>query len=91
MRLDPRLRINDVEAALAAVLAGQGIGRALSYQVADDLAAGRLGSSASRLRAAPPAGPVADRRRRGSCRRLVRAFLDFAAPRLERLAVLREA
>ena len=42
VRLAPRLLVNDGEAALAACRAGQGIARALSYQVADDLAAGAL-------------------------------------------------
>lgn len=40
VRLAPRLLLNDVEAQLLAVRAGKGIARLLSYQVADDLAAG---------------------------------------------------
>ncbi len=89
VRLDPRLRINDVEAALAAVLAGQGVGRALSYQVADDLAAGRLVRLLPEYE--PASLPVQLLAAGGRFMPpLVRAFLDFAAPRLERLAVLRE-
>jgi DNA-binding transcriptional LysR family regulator len=89
VRLDPRLRVNDVEAALAAVLAGQGIGRALSYQVADELAAGRLVRLLPDFE--PPPLPVQLLTAGGRFMPpLVRAFLDFAAPRLERLAVLRE-
>ncbi|USQ94141.1 LysR family transcriptional regulator [Caulobacter sp. RL271] len=89
VRLDPRLRVNDVEAALAAVLAGQGIGRALSYQVADELAAGRLVRLLPDFE--PPPLPVQLLTAGGRFMApLVRAFLDFAAPRLERLAVLRE-
>ena len=42
VRLAPRLLVNDVEARLAAARAGQGIARMLSYQVFDDLAAGKL-------------------------------------------------
>ncbi len=42
VRLAPRLMVNDVAAMLLAVRAGRGIGRALSYQVAEDIAAGRL-------------------------------------------------
>ena len=38
----PRLRVNTVDAALAAAEAGTGLGNFLSYQVADALAAGRL-------------------------------------------------
>lgn len=89
VRLDPRLRINDVEAALAAVRAGQGIGRALSYQIADDLAAGRLVRLLPDYEPAPL--PVQLLTAGGRFMPpLVRAFLDYAAPRLERLPVLRE-
>jgi DNA-binding transcriptional LysR family regulator len=42
VRLAPRLVVNENDAMLNAVRAGHGIGRALSYQVADDIAAGRL-------------------------------------------------
>src|SRR5581483_7624034 len=42
VRLAPRLLVNDVEARLAAARAGQGIVRMLSYQVFDELAAGKL-------------------------------------------------
>ncbi len=42
VRLAPRLVTNDVEAAIAAALDGMGIARALSYQVAAHVAAGRL-------------------------------------------------
>ncbi|AMJ60838.1 LysR family transcriptional regulator [Bosea sp. PAMC 26642] len=38
----PRLIVNEVEAVLVAARAGQGIARLLSYQAADDLAAGTL-------------------------------------------------
>lgn len=89
VRLEPRLRVNNVEAALAAMLAGRGIGRALSYQVAEDLAAGRLVRLLPDFEPPPlPVQLVAVGGRFMSP--LVRAFLDFAGPRLERLAVLRE-
>lgn len=42
VRLAPRLRVNDVEGALQAVRADCGIARVLSYQVADELADGRM-------------------------------------------------
>ena len=42
MRLAPRLLVNEVEAALVGARMGRGIAMALSYQVADDLAAGTL-------------------------------------------------
>lgn len=88
VRLEPRLRVNNVEAALAAMLAGRGIGRALSYQVAQDLAAGRLVRLLPDFE--PPSLPVQLVTVGGRFMpQLVRAFLDFATPRLERLAVLR--
>ena len=88
VRLEPRLRVNDVEAALNAVRAGHGLGRALSYQVADDLAAGRLVRLLPDFE--PPPLPVQLLAAGGRFMPpLVRAFLDFAAPRLERLGVLR--
>jgi DNA-binding transcriptional LysR family regulator len=89
VRLEPRLRVNNVEAALAAILAGQGVGRALSYQVADDLAEGRLVRLLRDFEPAPlPVQLLAAGGR--FMPPLVRAFLDFAAPRLEQLTVLRE-
>jgi DNA-binding transcriptional LysR family regulator len=42
VRLEPRLTVNDVEATLAAARENHGIASALSYQVIDDLEAGRL-------------------------------------------------
>ena len=42
VRLDPALRVTSMAAAIDAALAGWGVTRALSYQVADALAAGRL-------------------------------------------------
>ncbi len=88
VRLDPRLRVNSVEAALAAMIAGQGVGRALSYQVADELADGRLVRVLRDFE--PPLLPVQLLTAGGRFMPpLVRAFLDFATPRLERLSVLR--
>ena len=42
VRLSPRLLSNDVESQLLAVRSGQGIARLLSYQVSDDVKAGRM-------------------------------------------------
>lgn len=42
VRLAPRLVVNENDTMLSAVRAGHGIGRALSYQVADDIATGAL-------------------------------------------------
>lgn len=88
VRLAPRLTVNEVEATLAAVRAGHGIGRALSYQVAEDLASGRL------VRLLEPYEPEAlPVQLLSSSVRLApaktRAFLDHAAARLASLDVLR--
>jgi DNA-binding transcriptional LysR family regulator len=42
VRINPRLMMTDVEAVHLAVKAGRGIGRALSYQVADDFRSSAL-------------------------------------------------
>lgn len=81
-----RLSVNTAEAAIDAAAAGLGITRCLSYQVAEAL---RCGSLATVLEAfAPPPSPVSLVHGGGRLLPLkLRAFLDFAAPRLrERLA-----
>ncbi|MDP4023508.1 LysR substrate-binding domain-containing protein [Methylobacterium sp. NEAU 140] len=87
VRLAPRLTVNEVEAALVAARAGAGIARVLSYQVADDLAAGRL----VRLLAAhePPPVPV-QLVTPGAALRPARvaAFLDHAAAALRKLPAI---
>ena len=87
VRLSPRFIANDIEAELAALREGSGIGSALSYQVADDVAAGRLVRLLRRYEPAPlpvqlviPGGRFLPPR--------VWAFLDHAAPRLAALPVL---
>ncbi len=88
VRLTPRLAVNEVDAMLLAVRAGRGIGRALSYQVIEDLASGHLvrllpGFEPDPLPvhlvtpSAPHMAPKA------------RAFIDVAAPALSSLEVLR--
>ena len=42
VKLTPRLSVNEIDAILMAVLAGRGIGRPLSYQVAEQVADGSL-------------------------------------------------
>jgi DNA-binding transcriptional LysR family regulator len=86
----PRLTVNQVDAALFAARAGHGIARPLSYQVADDLDAGRL----VRLLAAFEPPPLPVQLALPSARHMapaVRAFVDFAVARLGSLAVLRDA
>lgn len=88
VRLSPRLLVNEVEAQLIAVRSGRGIARVLSYQVADDLAAGTL----VRLLPAfePPPLPVQLVAPGGShMAPKIRAFLDYAADPLRQLRVIR--
>ena len=88
VRLAPRLLVNEVDAMLLAVRAGRGIGRPLSYQVADDLASGALVRLLPELE--PPALPVqlvTPAARHPPAR--VRAFLDHAARSLAALDVVR--
>lgn len=90
VQLVPRLVVNDVEATLLAVRAGRGIGRALSYQVADDLASGALVRLLPELE--PPAVPV--QLVVPSARHLAaktRSFIDHAARALAALPVIRPA
>lgn len=87
VRLTPRLVVNQIEAALSAAREGLGLARALSYQVADDLAAGRL----IRLlpHTEPPPLPVhllASGARHMPAR--TRAFLDHAAESLKSVAAI---
>jgi DNA-binding transcriptional LysR family regulator len=42
VRIAPRLEVNEIDTVLMAVAAGRGIGRPLSYQVAEQLASGSL-------------------------------------------------
>jgi len=81
VRVRSRLLVNTAELAIDAALAGHGVTRVLSYQVAQHVAAGTLRIV---LEAAePPAVPihvVHHEGRRASAR--VRAFVDLAAERL---------
>jgi DNA-binding transcriptional LysR family regulator len=79
----PRLSVTTAEAALDASIAGLGVTRVLSYQVADAVRDGRL----VRLLAAwePDPWPVhLVTPGQGSQPKKLRAFVDFAVPRLRR-------
>ena len=83
-----RLRVDDIETRLHLAREGRGIAQFLSYQVAVDLAAGRL---VRLLRAfEPPPLPV-QLVTKGRANRApkIDAFLDFAAEKLSALPVLR--
>jgi DNA-binding transcriptional LysR family regulator len=88
VRVTPRFSVNEARAGVAAAVAGHGVIRALSYQLAEEFASGAL---VRLLRAwEGPALPVS--LVFPSARLLpprVRAFLDFAAPRFGALEVLR--
>lgn len=89
VRLAPRLAVNDVEAMLIAVRDGRGIGRPLSYQVADELTSGALVRIMSKFEPAPlPVHLVVPTARFMPLR--VRAFLDHAAAALTRLPVIQD-
>lgn len=89
VRVTPRLRINEVEAALQAVRAGRGIARVLSYQVAEDLAQGRLVRVLSEWEPDPlPVHIVLPSGRAMAPK--VRAFLDEGIPYFAALPVLRD-
>jgi DNA-binding transcriptional LysR family regulator len=87
-RLTGRLRVDDVETRLRMAREGRGIAQLLSYQVADDLAAGKL----VRLLQAwerPPLPVHLLTKGRAHRAPKIDAFLDFAARRLLTLPVLR--
>jgi len=90
VRLVPRLIVNDVEATLHAVRAGRGVGRALSYQVVDDLASSALVRLLPEREPAPsPVQLVVPSARHLAPK--VRSFVDHAARALAALDVLRAA
>ena len=83
LAVTPRLTVNDALAAILAAERGDGITGALSYMVAPQLAAGRLVTLLDGF--SPPPVPVQlvyPQSRLLAAK--VRAFVDFAAPRLAR-------
>ncbi len=77
----PRLELNDAGAAIAAAEAGEGITLALSYMVARALGRGRLVSLLDDFMPPPVSVQLVYPHARLVAPKL-RAFLDFAAPRL---------
>jgi len=88
LRLEGRFRTDDIETRLRAVRDGRGIAQFLSYQVADDLAAGRLVRLLRTFETAPLPVQLLTKGRAHRAPK-VDAFLDFAAKRLSALPVLR--
>ena len=89
-RVTGRLRTDDVETRLRAARDGRGIAQLLSYQVADDLAAGRLVRLLKDWERQPlPVHLVTKGRAHRAPK--IDAFVDFAAKRLRTLPVLMTA
>ncbi|HWU96905.1 MAG TPA: LysR family transcriptional regulator [Oxalicibacterium sp.] len=87
VQLTPRLIVNEIDAALLAAKAGRGLTRALSYQVADDLANGTLVRLLSAYEPAPlPVQLVVSGTRHMAPK--LRAFLDHAVEKLSGLAII---
>jgi DNA-binding transcriptional LysR family regulator len=86
--LRSRFSVNTVDAAIDAGLAGTGVIRSLSYQVVDHVRENRLQLLLESFEPAPrPVHVVYDKRNRLPLK--LRAFVDFAVPRLrERLAAV---
>jgi DNA-binding transcriptional LysR family regulator len=79
-----RIAVNTIESSLEAALQGLGIGQLLSFQVEEALASGRLHSVLDHLRAEPSPVNLLYAARKPLPRK-IRAFIDFAAPRLRAL------
>jgi DNA-binding transcriptional LysR family regulator len=81
VRIRPRLIVNTAEAAIDAALAGAGLTRVLSYQIAEAVKRGTLVNTLTEFEPAPiPISLVHVIRTRMPLK--LRAFLDFAAPHL---------
>ena len=79
--LEARLSVSTIDAAIEAALASAGVIRTLSYQVAEPVRDGRLQLLLEEFEPAPrPVHLVYDRRNRLPLK--LRAFIDFAVPRL---------
>jgi DNA-binding transcriptional LysR family regulator len=81
-----RLSVNTIDAAIDAAISGAGLVRAVSYQIADHVRAGRLALVLEAFEPRPrPVHLVYDSQNRLPLK--LRAFVDFAVPRLrQRLA-----
>jgi DNA-binding transcriptional LysR family regulator len=78
----PRLVVNTVEASVGSAIEGHGLTRAFSYQVAEEVHSGRLELVLPDLESpALPVHVVTPERRLSVPK--VRAFVDFAVPRLK--------
>ncbi|QQK64526.1 LysR family transcriptional regulator [Cobetia sp. cqz5-12] len=90
VRVSPRLTMSSIAACIEAARSGWGITRVLSYQVGEDLAAGRLQAVLEALEPPPLPIHLLHSEGRGAVAK-VRTFLDFAAERLRADPVLNPA
>ena len=88
IHLAGRLRVDDIETRLRLAREGRGIAQFLSYQVADDLAAGRL-VRLLRSFELPPLPVQLLTKGRAHRAPKIDAFLEFAARKLSAVAILR--
>ena len=88
VKVRPRLSVSSVAAGIAAARNGWGLCRVLSYQIGGELQAGTLKTVLTDEEPDPlPVHLVHTEGRRAVAK--VRAFLDFAAPRLRAIPILR--
>lgn len=81
VRIKPRLTVSSNDAAIAAAVAGLGIARLMSYQIADEVAAGRLQIILADYE--PPALPIHIVHREGrAASAKIRSFIDLLAAQL---------
>ena len=81
VRVRARIEVSTAEAAVDAAVCGVGLARVLSYQAAEAVKSGKLKVVLRKFEAPPlPVSLVYVRERRASGK--LRAFLEFAAPRL---------
>ncbi|KAF0097572.1 MAG: LysR family transcriptional regulator, partial [Rhodospirillaceae bacterium] len=88
LHLAGRLRVDDIETRLRLAREGRGIAQFLSYQVAEDLAAGRLVRLLHRFEPSPLPVQLLTKGRAHRAPK-IDAFLEFAARKLSALPVLR--
>lgn len=82
VRVAPRLAVNNIAAARSSALEGRGIARLLSYQISDEVSAGRLKVVLESFEPPPmPVHLVAPKDRLALPK--TRAFFDFATPLLK--------
>ena len=86
VRVHSRLAVNTAESAIEGAIAGVGLTRVLSYQIADAVKAGKLVVVLKKFEPEPsPISLIYVQERRPTAK--LRAFLDFATPKLrQRLA-----